>query len=106
FLCTGAASSVEGQLYYTRTGTSVINNLSYTGGLPSSATVGGILLPVKWLSFDVIKQGNNALLNWTVANENANHHYEVLRSADGVNYTMITTMNRSTGGNTNYNYTD
>jgi hypothetical protein len=106
FLCTGAATSVEGQLYYPRPGTSVINNLSYTGGLASSATVGGILLPIKWLSFDVIKQGNNALLSWSVANELTNHHYELERSSNGINYTNIGIVNKSANGNTTYNYTD
>ncbi|HMI77631.1 MAG TPA: T9SS type A sorting domain-containing protein [Ferruginibacter sp.] len=66
----------------------------------------GILLPIKWLSFDAIKQGNNALLNWSVANENANHHYELLRSSDGINYTNIGIVNKSTTGSTTYNYTD
>lgn len=106
FFCSGAANSVEGQLYYTRPGTTVINNPSYTGPLGSSATVGGILLPVKWLSFNVIKQGNNALLNWAVANENANHHFEVMRSSNGISYTTIATVNKSANGSTTYNYTD
>lgn len=106
FLCTGAIFSVEGQLYYPRAGTTVINEMSYTGSLPSFATIAGILLPVKWLSFSAIKQGNNALLNWAVANENANHHFELLRSINGTDYTTIATVNKSTNGNTNYNYTD
>lgn len=106
FLCTGAASSVEGQLYYTRPGTTVINNMSYTGTLASSATVGGILLPVNWLSFNVIKQGDNALLNWSIANENANRHYELQRSSNGSVYTTIAIVNRSANGNTSYQYTD
>ncbi len=106
FYCTGAANSMEGQLYYDRGGVTVVNNNSYTGALPSSATIGGILLPVKWLGFNAIKQGNNALLNWVVANEDANHHYELLRSSNGTDYTTIATVLKSTNGNTNYNYTD
>ena len=56
FFCSGAANSVEGQLYYARAGTTVVNNSSYSGPLPSSSTLGGIILPVKWLSFDVVRQ--------------------------------------------------
>jgi hypothetical protein len=106
FYCTGAIFSEEGQLYYTRPGTTVINNMSYTGILPSSATVGGILLPLNWLSFTAVKQGNNALLNWAVANEDDNHHYELQRSNNGTDFTVIATINKSVNGNTNYSYTD
>lgn len=104
FLCSGAASSIEGQLYYSRTGTIVINNPSYTGPQTSSATLGGILLPVKWLSFYVIQHIDDAILNWSVANEEANHHYELQRSSNGTNFITIATVNRS--GNGKYNYTD
>lgn len=106
FFCSGAASSVEGQLYYLRAGNTVINNNSYTGTLNSSATLGNIVLPVTWLSFDVVKRGNNGLLTWTVGNEDANHHYEVQRSSNGTNFTPIANVSRSITGNTDYRYTD
>lgn len=106
FLCTGAATSTEGQLYYNRGGVTLVNNTSYTGGLPSSATIGGVVLPVNWLSFNVVKQGKDGILNWAVANEDANHHYELQRSTNGTNYTPIATVNKSTNGSTTYNYTD
>ena len=106
FLCSGAATSVEGQLYYTRAGTTVVNNSSYTGPLNSTVTLGGVVLPVNWLSFDVIKQGNDGLLNWTVANEESNHHYELQRSTNAISFTTIATVNKSGAGNTAYHYTD
>ena len=106
FLCTGAATSTEGQLYYNRGGVTVVNNLSYTGASPSSATIGAIVLPVNWLSFNVIKQGNDGLLNWSVANEEGNHHYELQRSTNSNNFTTIATVNKSVNGSTVYNYTD
>ena len=106
FFCSGAGTSVEGQLYYARAGTTIINNASYTGGPTSSATLGGVLLPVNWLSFDVVKQGNDGLLNWAVANEDANHHYELQRSTNNASFTTIATVNKSTNGSTTYNYTD
>lgn len=104
FYCSGAATSVEGQLYYARTGTTVINNMSYTGLLPSSATVGGILLPINWLSFNVVKQGNDGILNWTVANDQSNHHFELLRSTNGTSFSSIAVVNRS--GRNAYTYSD
>lgn len=106
FFCSGAASSVEGQLYYARAGTTVVNNTSYTGALNSSATLGAVLLPLNWLSFNVIKQGNDALLNWAVANEDDNHHYELQRSVNGTSFNNIAVVNKSVNGNSVYNYTD
>lgn len=76
----------------------------YTGY--SFVPLAGVLLPVNWLSFDVVKQGNDGLLNWAVANEDANHHYELQRSTNNTSYTTIATVNKSTNGSTAYNYTD
>ena len=107
FYCTGVANSddVVG-LYYTRPGTTVINTPSYTGPDESSATVSGVILPVSWVSFNAIKQGNNAILNWLVANEEKNHHFELLRSTNGTDYKTIATINKSVSGSTTYSYTD
>jgi hypothetical protein len=104
FLCTGAATSVEGQLYYVRPGTTVVNNDSYTGTLPSTATINSGILPVTWLSFNAVKQANDAVLNWAVTNESSNARYELQRSTNGTNFTAIGTINKSLAGN--YNYTD
>jgi hypothetical protein len=106
FFCSGAATSVEGQLYYARPGTTVVNNNSYTGALNSTATIGAVVLPLKWLSFNVVKQGNNGFLNWVVSNEDDNHHYELQRSTNGINFSNIANVNKSLNGNTVYNYTD
>jgi hypothetical protein len=106
FFCSGAATSIEGQLYYARPGTTVVNNNSYTGGLNSTATIGTTVLPLKWLSFNVIKQGNDGILNWAVANEDDNHHYELQRSTNGTNFTNICSINKSANGNSSYNFTD
>lgn len=62
------------------------------------------VLPLKWLSFNAIKKDNDGLLNWAVSNDEENHHFEVLRSNDGQNFTTIAQVNKS--GNGNYNYTD
>jgi hypothetical protein len=111
FLCTGAASSddVSPGLYYTRAGTTVVNNPSYTAGqLPSTATIGGVILPVNWLGFDAIKKGSDAVLSWKVANEEFNKNYEVQRSINGSDFVSIATINKTAAGNGihNYEYTD
>lgn len=108
FLCTGAANSVEGQLYYDRGGVTVINNLSYTGPDPSSATISGVTLPIKWLAFNAIRQNNDALINWSVSDEETNHHYELMRSLNGYDFSPIATINKTGSGNgiQNYAYTD
>jgi hypothetical protein len=62
------------------------------------------VLPVNWLSFTAVKQGNNGLLNWAVANQDDNHHYELQRSTNGTDFTTIATINKS--GNGVYSYTD
>jgi hypothetical protein len=106
YFFSGCANSVSGQLYYTRPGTTVVNNLSYLGPLPSSATMGGVLLPINMLSFNVARQGKDAFIKWSVANDDADHHYELQRSSDGNNFTTITSINRTTTGNPTYHYTD
>lgn len=110
FLCTGigANSDENSGLYYTRSGVNVVNNLSYSGGPASTATIGGILLPVKWLSFDVVKQQNDGLVSWSVENEENNNFYEVQRSLNGVDFITIGTVNKSGTGSGihQYTYTD
>jgi hypothetical protein len=105
FYCTGAAESVEGQLYYTRPGTTVINNASYTGADISIASLGGALLPVNWFSFNAAKQGNDAIINWVVGNEDAASYYELQRSINATTFNTVATINKAnTGGR--YEYTD
>lgn len=108
FYCTGAANSYEGKLYYNRGGVNVMNNNSYTGGFPSFARIGNILLPIKWLGFNAIRQNNDALINWTVSDEETNHHYDLLRSLNGSDFSPIATINKNGTGNGihDYVYTD
>lgn len=58
------------------------------------------ILPVTWISFTAQKGYNNAVsLQWQVANEVNNDHYEVERSTDGVNFVSIGNV-ASLNGNT------
>jgi subtilisin-like proprotein convertase family protein len=55
-------------------------------------------LPVNWLSFTGQKGDNNTVaLQWSTANEVNNHHYEIERSVDGVNFSS--TGNMASGNN-------
>jgi hypothetical protein len=91
----------EGNMFY---GAGAVNGGSYS--VYSYFSLPGVLLPLNWLSFNVTRQGNHALLNWSVANDHTNHHYELQRSSNGSDYTTIATVNKSTNGNRAYNYTD
>lgn len=68
------------------------------------------ILPVTWISFTAQKGYNNAVnLQWQVANEVNNDHYEVERSTDGVNFVSIGTvasLNGNTQAATNYSFVD
>ncbi len=56
-------------------------------------------LPVEFVSFTAEKSGNNVQLNWVTAKEKDNSHFEVQRSLDGVNFSLLTTVTGA--GNSN-----
>lgn len=91
------------------------NNLLYMqfGGVPygnagNLASFDGSTLPVSWLSFDGVLQNNQAVLNWSTANEINNKGYEIQKSLDGQTFAAIGFVNGH--GNSSqinsYNYTD
>lgn len=66
------------------------------------------VVPVKFVGFNVTKNNNNALLNWSVENENANTaNYEVELSANGVNFEKVATIAPFNNGRAanSYNFT-
>jgi hypothetical protein len=67
-----------------------------------------IILPVKFNSFYVTRNNNNVVLNWSTAQELNNNNFEVQRSIDGSNWSVITVVLGA--GNSNsvqqYSYTD
>jgi 1,4-alpha-glucan branching enzyme len=68
------------------------------------------ILPVTWISFTAQKGYNNAVnLQWNVANEINNDHYEVERSTDGVNFVsigLVASLNSNTQTTTSYSFVD
>ncbi len=71
-------------------------------------TTGLVPLPVKFQDFNVIRNKNKALLNWSVAEEGSNtDRYEVLRSTNGIDFTSIATIKAYNNGRSSniYNFT-
>ncbi len=68
-------------------------------------SISNVTLPVNWLSFNTNKQGNDALINWTVGNEDGASYYELQRSINGTDYNTITKINK-TNNLGRYEYTD
>jgi hypothetical protein len=69
---------------------------------------GNIILPVKFISFNVARQNNNILIQWATGEETNSSHYEVQRSKNGNDWNTI--ANITAAGNTTfthpYSYTD
>ncbi len=68
------------------------------------------ILPVTWLNFTAQKNYNNTVtLQWQVANEINNDHYDIERSNDGINFSAIgsiTSLNGNSQNSLSYSYID
>lgn len=85
-----------------------IANVS-TGVSPSGfAAMGSGALPVKFLGFNVARQNNNVIVDWSTAQEINSKYFEVQRSENGNTWTTIATVDAA--GNSfsiqKYSYTD
>jgi hypothetical protein len=68
---------------------------------------GGVqLLPIKLESFSAVEKNNKVVLNWKASSENLMEHFEIERSADGVLFHKIETVNAKGIGEYNYSLTD
>jgi hypothetical protein len=83
-------------------GPGAVNGVFETGY--SFVPLSDIILPVDFLSFYAMKSGNDAKLSWSVAGDETNSHFEVLRSVNGRNYTSVQTINALANGLTNNTY--
>jgi hypothetical protein len=88
-----------------------INGTDFVSTNNNSAlqTCATLTVPVKYSLFNANKKDNDALLNWTVQNQDANSDYfSIERSYNGVDFTPIGTMpvNLSAGATASYNYKD
>jgi hypothetical protein len=119
FLSTGTPQSDGSNLYYSRdvTGenyiTSADNHFSYditgntSGTTTSTATLIARTTPVKLSSFNATAKNNDALLNWTVENQDATSSYFAIeRSNNGTDFNQVGTVNATTNSSASYSYTD
>lgn len=68
----------------------------------------GFLLPVKFISFDIVRQNNDVLVQWETAEEMNNSYYELQRSDNGSDWNTISHVT-ATAAPTNthsYSYVD
>jgi hypothetical protein len=88
------------------------NNLAVNGGSYSAysyVSYSPVALPLKIVSFNVIKNGDNAMLNWQVENVTiSNSHFDIERSINGTVYNQISKLNVLNNGSTTnaYKYID
>ena len=112
FYCTGTMNSNGSNLFYARdVNVTVANGFSYSPvpfGQPGSPGTPGsplgtftsfarygpaVALPIKFIDFTAVKRDKDALLSWTIANQDlTTHHYEVDRSFNGTDFTSVITV--------------
>jgi len=91
--------------FYGGPGTTVSNDGNGYSG--SSYVYINVVLPIKLSSFNATSKNNNALLNWTVENQDAtSSHFEIERSINGTDFNSIGTVNATSDSKATYSYTD
>lgn len=73
-----------------------------------SISEGNIVLPVTLVNFKAVAKKDNIQLNWATATETNSKEFVVERSADGITYHAIATLNAAGNSNrkTEYSYAD
>lgn len=61
-------------------------------------------LPVTWLTFDAKPVNQQVQLKWATASELNNKFFEIERSADGITFTKLATVNGAGNSNSTNNY--
>jgi len=82
---------------------------SYCGGSAYSYSNDGCaplknILPVEFLNFTATKQKDIVRLDWTTASEINSDYFEVLKSTDGENFTIIETVKAAGNSSVNIDY--
>jgi len=98
-----SANIQPGKTYFFR-----INAAEYTDGYIFPSLTTSEVLPVHMASFKVEADKNRALITWTTATEENNSRFDVERSNDSKNYSVIATVkgNGTTSLAHNYKVTD
>lgn len=81
---------------------------SASGGFAAMVNSAPVVLPVKFVGFTVSLKNNNALIQWSMAEDKTAARFDIERSVDGNNWTTIASI--AATGNTSstslYSYTD
>lgn len=95
----------NGSLDFTKTGASIASSVS---GISPNGFLGAALLPVKFTSFNTVKNMGAVILTWSTASEIAADYFEIQRSYNGSSWTAISTVGAtgSATNNANYTYSD
>lgn len=73
----------------------------------SFSALTNVSLPIRWLAFNVSRQGNDGLVEWDVEGDNDNEKYIVERSFDGSNFVPVVDVAKRAGtGSKKYSYLD
>ncbi|MBL0272634.1 MAG: FG-GAP repeat protein [Chitinophagaceae bacterium] len=57
--------------------------------------IGSVALPVKFISFNVVKKDMSALLKWITVDEERGVRFEIQHSTNGISFTSLTAVNGS-----------
>lgn len=100
-----------GMVYPTSNNSGVVINRTGMYGYGQFAIASDSILnqlPVSFISFDAKRIQSNVVLTWKTASEINNRGFELLRSYDGVNYSVVAFVNGKGNQNTQarYSYTD
>ncbi|MDQ6889427.1 MAG: T9SS type A sorting domain-containing protein [Bacteroidota bacterium] len=117
FYATGTVNSDgHSNLYYPGTSAVVDNKFSYDnpsfttpGTGTSTATIVGVILPVRLTNFAVTKKAKDAILTWQVSNQDANSAYfELEKGFTGTDFKKIgrVDVNSNSGSTASYSFND
>lgn len=112
--------SANTQFYIANLGVDVTNKTQmFYGGTPVNSPLGyaglsytnlaNVILPVKFLGFNVVKKNNDGLITWQIENESSvTDRYEIERSVNGVDFQKVYNVApKNNGSSTNiYELTD
>ncbi len=84
--------------------TSSVNFTSFSDFVLANALGGTNVLPVKWLDVSAKLTGKTVVINWKTANEVNVSGYTIERSADGISFTNVISVNASTASTAEKQY--
>ncbi len=79
---------------------------SFSDFVLANSTGGLNPLPLQWVSFTATKNNKSVVLSWETAAEMNTSRFNIQRSSNGSNWTVIHTLPTNNGAFNNYTYTD